>query len=265
MTVYRYVRLGVVAANKVGGSWQIAEADLDAFRSGARGPTFAEAGDDSTPWSSRLEARMLAGDVNGAWSVVESALASGHAPADIYVDLLAPALQSIGQRWHDGELAVEDEHLGTAVAHRIVGRLGPRFNRRGRDRGAVITAMPQGERHGLGVAMLADVLRGSGFSVFDFGPDTPTASLVRACEKTQGLKAVCLSAVMSASLDGLAEMIAAVRSATSGDVALLIGGSAVVSQEQASDLGADGWAVDARAAAELLEELTATTPPASSG
>lgn len=254
MTVYRYVRLGVIAATKVGGSWRIEHADLIRFREGDPPPETLEGG-GSAPWSQRLESRMVAGDVNGAWSVVEAALASGHSPSEIYVDLLAPALHSIGERWHRGDLAVEDEHLGTAVAHRLVGRLGPRFNRRGRDRGSVIVAMPPGERHGLGLAMLADVLRGSGYAVLDLGPDTPVASLVRACERSEGLLAVCLSAVMDDGFAGLSEMAAAVRESCGKEIVVLMGGAAVTSAEQAAGLGADGWAGDAISAQQRLDEV----------
>ena len=97
---------------------------------------------------------MLAGDGAGSWQVVEAAMASGVEPADVYVDILAPALHRVGAAWQRGEVGVEQEHLASGVAASIIGRLGPRFRRRGRHRGTVLVAMPVGERHGLGVAMV---------------------------------------------------------------------------------------------------------------
>ena len=181
MTIYRYVRLGLLPAHKEGGSWRVRVSDLEDFQAEAASSPSGRNAD--APWDERLEARMLAGDVNGAWSVVEAALASGSEPADIYMDVLAPALAKVGRRWEDGEIDVAEEHLATAVASRIIGRLGPRFSRRGRPRGTVITAMPPGDRHGLGLAMLADILRGAGYVVLDLGPDTPIPSLVFAVER----------------------------------------------------------------------------------
>lgn len=252
MTVYRYVRLGLLPARKEGSTWRVDRADLDAFRQPGDVPVERDA-----PWAERLEARMIAGDVSGSWSVVEAALASGSDPQSIYLDVLAPALASIGDRWASGEIGIADEHLASAVASRIIGRLGPRFSRRGRPRGTVITAMPSGDRHGFGLAMLADVLRGAGFSVLDLGPDTPTASLLTAMEKAEGLLAVCLSVVLDEAVPTAAETAGAVKQAFP-DVLLLVGGRAVSDADHARSLGADGWASDPVVAVDLIGRLGAS-------
>ena len=70
---------------------------------------------------------MVAGDEAGAWAVLEAALASGVAPADAHMDLLVPALDSIGEQWARGVLTVADEHRASVVAQRLIGRLGPQF------------------------------------------------------------------------------------------------------------------------------------------
>lgn len=170
MTVYRYVRLGILPARKVGGTWRIAPADL--ARVSASQATIPDRRADRSPrrrapWIERLRARMLAGDEAGSWKVIEAAMASGMEPADIYVDLLGPSLHAIGSAWQTGDIGIEQEHLASSVAAAMIGRLGPRFHRRGRRRGSVVMAMPSGERHGLGVAMVADILSGDGFDVLN--------------------------------------------------------------------------------------------------
>jgi excisionase family DNA binding protein len=254
MTMYRYVRLGLIPARKEGGSWRVQESDLAAPAE----PTEPRPVRGSAPWSQRVEARMVAGDVTGAWAVMEAAMASGTAPSEVYSDLLAPALVSIGERWASGELGVDGEHLASAVAARLIGRLGPRFNRRGRSRGTVVTAMPSGERHGLGLAMLADVIRGEGFSVLDLGPDTPPATLVAAMRKAEDVRAVCLSVVYSEALPHIPEMIGAVRQEFDA-IPVILGGHAVHGLEQAIALGADAWARDASTVAGLIDELAHNT------
>ena len=123
---------------------------------------------------------MLSGDVAGSWQVIEAAMASGFEPGEIYVRLLAPSLHAIGASWRSGRVSIDQEHLASSVATTLIGRLGPRFVHPGRKKGVVIVAMPPGERHGLGVAMLADILADAGYGVLNLGPDTPTASLVAA-------------------------------------------------------------------------------------
>ncbi len=87
-------------------------------------------------------------------------MASGLEPGEIYVRVLAPSLHAIGASWQDGAVTIDQEHLASSVATTLIGRLGPRFVHPGRKKGVVIVAMPPGERHGLGVAMLADILTG---------------------------------------------------------------------------------------------------------
>ena len=113
MTAYRYVRHGRLIAHKEGKTWVVEEDDLAAFLN-AEPPKRGEA-----PWGERLEARMLAGDVAGASGVVNDALASGVEPAEVYTDMVMPAMRDIGARWAAGDLDISEEHRASAVAQRI--------------------------------------------------------------------------------------------------------------------------------------------------
>lgn len=254
MTVYRYVRLGRLPARKSGGTWEVDVADLDTLQrnSVATGPSRKPAN-----WAKRLEARLIEGDEAGAWGVVEAALGSGMEPAEIYTGVLGPALTSVGTRWYDGELSVAAEHLASSVAFRIVGRLGPRFVRKGRSRGRVIMATPQGERHALPSAMLADLFRGAGFEVIDLGVDVPPDALAETIEITDTPSAVCISATRAESHRQIRQSIKAVRAQT--DALLLVGGAAVADAQQASALGADGWAADGPGAVQLVVDHIANS------
>ena len=266
MTVYRHVRLGMLPAHKVGGSWRIDPADLAGQRADAdpAGVSTIEAATPPTPgsprrrragWVARLQRRMLAGDGAGSWQVVEAAMASGVEPQGVYVELLGPALHGIGDAWQRGEIGIDDEHLASGVATSIIGLMGPRFRRRGRHRGTVLVAMPVGERHGLGVAMLADILAQAGFEVLNLGTDTPPASLEAAITGRDDLSAVVISVVSTTRLPGAARLIAAARRTDPG-VTIVAGGFAVPDQATAERLGADGWVQDATRLAALISELS---------
>ena len=182
MTVYRYVRLGVLAAEKTGGTWRIAPEVLEAFieqRNAGCDPVAGAArqGGRRAPWAERLEHRLIAGDAPGVWSVVEAAQAAGADIEDVYLDIVAPAMVSIGRRWEAGEIDVAVEHRASVIAGQLVGRLGHRFLRRGRSRGTVVLSAPAGERHGLPLALLADLLRGRRMG--GLGPRTRRSRLLR--------------------------------------------------------------------------------------
>lgn len=252
MTVYRYVRLGMLPARKVGASWRIDVADLARLDTSPDVPSRKR----SAPWHDRLQARMLAGDEAGSWGVVEAAFASGMTPADFYCEVLTPALYNIGELWQKGKLGVEDEHLATAVAAGVIGRLGPRFARRGRPKGTVVLAMPEGERHHLGLAMLADILRSDGYRVLNLGADTPASALVAALRQVEDLSAVAVGVVNADRLAAAASLIKAVRRSF-GRVPVVVGGAAVPDEETALSLGADAGATDARAVGSLISAMAA--------
>jgi len=250
MTAYRYVRLGLLPATKVGGSWQVARSDVEAYGADAVPP---EPGvRRRAPWATRLEARLVAGDAPGAWGVVEAALAAGAEIDQIYLELITPAMQSIGARWAAGELDVSVEHRATGIAFRLIGRLGPRFARRGRTKGVVLVGAPAGERHSLPIALLTDLLRGEGWDASDLGVDLPSESFVHAAQHTSDLVSVGVSVTAADCLDAAAELLHALRAALPVGVFLAVGGLAVQDLAHAQALGADGWA---RSASDFAEQL----------
>jgi excisionase family DNA binding protein len=255
MTAYRYVRLGQLTAEKAGAVWRVTAEDLESFRSASAAPTRAR-GVRQAPWADRFASRLVAGDGRGSGGVVEAALTAGMDPADVYLEIISPALTQVGDRWAAGEIDVATEHRASGIAMRVLGRLGPRFARRGRTRGGVVVGTPAGEQHSLPVAMLADLLRSGGWEVSDVGCDVPPVDFARMATQVERLVAVGVSITNSACLDAAAHTVEVLR-ANLGDVPILVGGRAVGSRSEALALGADGWASDGRAALGMLDNLAA--------
>ena len=259
MTAYRYVRLGMLPARKVGATWRVRAADVKALGSSAgTGPAAADRTQpaDARRWVDRLEARLLAGDGTGAWSLLEAAMTSGMAVDEVYLDVLSPALVSIGERWAQGVIDVADEHLASSIAVRLLGRLGPRFARPGRTRGSVVLGGPPGEAHSLPVSILADLAVGGGFEVVDLGADVPVGSFVHAARQASRLLAVGIS-VTAPNLDAAVKTVVGAVHRDVPGVPVIVGGGAVVDERHARRLGADGYASDGRSFVALLQELPA--------
>jgi excisionase family DNA binding protein len=255
MTVYRYVRLGLLEADKVAGSWQVTPAALAELRDrSAVAPAAPVRGRRRAPWAERLEHRLVAGDARGSWSVIEAALAAGAELDEVYLDIVASALRAIGGRWAEGALDVAVEHRASVITGRLLGRLAPRFHRRGRSRGTVVLGAPAGEHHALPLALLADVVRGRGWDVSDLGADVPARSFARTAAATQQLRMVGVSISTPESMRAGEETIAALRGALNG-VPILAGGHAVVDEAHAQAIGADAWAPHGRAVVALLDSL----------
>lgn len=252
MTAYRYVRLGKLAAHKVGAEWRVEQADLEAY---AQQPARAEPGrrHDPAERADRLRERLVAGDEPGAWALVEQAITGG-APAEaIVLDLLLPALREIGDRWERGDLSVADEHRATVATTRLAGRLGPHLRRRGRRRGTVVVGVVPGDHHGLPATLLADLLRGRGFEVVDLGADTPISAFADALD---GLPEPPLAVLLTATVAGpdlLASVVAGIRAAEPASP-ILVGGAAMDGLT-AETIGADRVGRSALEALDIVEAL----------
>ncbi|HEX7442613.1 MAG TPA: B12-binding domain-containing protein [Acidimicrobiales bacterium] len=239
MTAYRYVRTGKLPATRVGRAWQVDPDDLVQMQP-AVASHFRSPAARATATRVQLEARLLAGDEPGAWGVLEAALASDLSPSEALLQLVAPALESVGDRWHAGELTVADEHRASAVAVRLISRIGARFARRGPKRGSVVITTPPAEQHSAPVAIAADLLRWAGFDVIELGADTPADALAQALAGVPDLLAVALACTTQASTTSARLVIAHLRTALPGTTVLL-GGAAVTDADQAVRLGADGY------------------------
>ena len=147
-------------------------------------------------------------------------------------EVVTPALRWSGEAWHRGELSIAGEHALTAKVRAHLGRL--LSDARGGVHGVAVLACAPGERHDIGLLMLAVMLRADGWRVEVLGADTPVADAVGFAERV-GATMLCLSAAHSESVDNLRASLPAL---TSQRVATLVVGGAAVSPATARELRA---------------------------
>ncbi len=264
MTAYRYVRTGRLHATKVGTAWVVSTEALAAFLADEAGP---EVADSPVPvdWTARLRSGLLDGDEPTAWRVIEQALASGRSPADCYLDLIVGALATIGAdlpdpsrhpagATPDAAAAVAGGYVATAVATRLVARLGARFRRPGRSRGTVVFGAPRGEQHGLPIAIVADLVRLEGFTCLELGVDVPPQAFVGAATNAERLVAVGIGVSSAEHLAAVRATVEAVNLALPA-VPVLLGGQGVLNPDIAQLAGATHWAADGRAAIAAVQAI----------
>lgn len=265
MTAYRYVRQGRLAAERSGTTWQVPSAAVEQLLAeGAAVGPLSQLGtrprrrtDLSVDWAGRLTRCLLAGDEAASWRVVQAALAAGHPATFCYVDMLSSALANIGARWDGGEISVADQYVATAVATRIVARLGAATRRPGRTRGAVVFGAPLGELHGLPVSIAADLVRLAGFSVLELGANVPPAAFAAAARRAPRLVAVGIGITVSESIGPAQDAINAVRD-VDAEVPVIVGGQAAFTAAGSGLVGVNAWVADGRAAAATVESLASS-------
>jgi methanogenic corrinoid protein MtbC1 len=98
---------------------------------------------------------------------------------DFLQDIVAPLLDRVGLAWADGSLGVHHEHLLTEVLEDLLRQMRldlPALP----PRGSVLLATLPGERHRLGLLMVALLYAASGARVELLGTDLPVASIAHA-------------------------------------------------------------------------------------
>jgi len=127
---------------------------------------------------------VLAGDQPEAERVIREAIEAGLPETLIGGDIVAPAMREVGALWEAGRISVADEHLATELSTRILTLQREHFrivHRRATRR--ILLAAPEGERHVLGLDMVASVLLHAGYDVRMLGADLPLDALQSALNR----------------------------------------------------------------------------------
>ncbi len=197
---------------------------------------------------------LISGDERGVLTLMESVLRSGNDLYFLYLDVLVPAMNAIGTKWHNGEIDVFVEHRASGIATRSAARIGSRFSKRGVRRGTVLLGSPEGEWHALGGQLLSDLIHLEGWKVDDLGANVPVESFEAAATQIPDVVAVCIASTMKETLPAMSETIAKIKKASNNSIPCFAGGAAVLDSEHAENLGADYWASDLRTLMPMLKQ-----------
>jgi len=200
-------------------SEQSAQADNSANRSGRQ----------AGRWSRTYLDALRAADAAGAYRVTSRALDEGMSLPALYQEVVTPAMYELGRLWEKGAITVADEHLATALTHRVLAALRPpafvdQAFEGDSPRERVMLAAVQGEQHALGLRMVADLLEDAGYQTIYLGADVPTGALLQAIDSLTPTL-LGLSATMPEAGETLEEVVGIIRSEHPG-LNLLVGGQA---------------------------------------
>ena len=163
----------------------------------------------------------------GSRSLLDQAFAV-HPLEDALDEIVTPLLRRVGDEWADGTITVAHEHVFSSCVRAWIERL--LADARGGVRGRAVLACVPGERHELGLLMLAALLRADGWSVTYLGADAPLEDTLTLAERASA-RVVCLSASMADHVEALGRI-----RAPDGPTVFL--GGAAASDDVARALGA---------------------------
>ena len=124
-----------------------------------------------------------------------------------------------------------------------------------KDMPVVVIATVEGDIHDIGKNLVALMLKNHGFQVIDLGKDVPKERIIAAA-KEHNARIIALSALMTTTMQRMREVIE--YAAEEGVHAKIMIGGAVITQEYADEIGADGYSRDAAEAVKLAKKLNAS-------
>jgi methanogenic corrinoid protein MtbC1 len=203
-------------------TWQQQGSSLEEI---ARRLSFRESLIDPRHLSERFLSLIEAGELEAAQQLILEADRGGIEPDTIFLEVLTPALHSVGDHWAAGDLLVHEEKAISEMCREVVAELTLRHSPDYPAGPLLIAACVQGERHEIGLRMVYGLLRQQGYRVRYLGQDVATEFLLEAV-RTNSPVALLLTATMEESLGGCTELMAGLHQ-MQGDgipVSVLIGG-----------------------------------------
>lgn len=200
---------------------------------------------------------VLEGDAKAAQAGVKAALDAGIAPETILKGGLIDAMGEVGRLFEENEYFVPEMLVAARAMQGGLALLKPHLADSGAaSAGKVIVGTVKGDLHDIGKNLVAMMLEGAGFEIYDLGVNVSPEAFV-ASVRDSGADIVALSALLTTTMPNMQRIIDGLQQAgVRGKVKVMVGG-APVTDSFAQKIGADGYAKDASQAATLAKSLVA--------
>ena len=146
---------------------------------------------------------LVAGCEEEAANRIIGAHLDGKPPAEIFDELICPAMRHIGELWYRGELNITQEHIATRAASAAIYRLRcvlPAPKAAGK---LAMCCAVEGDFHELPTQLVQTVFESEGWEVLNFGANTPLYCLAE--EAAQHAPAlICIAATVMNDVERLA-------------------------------------------------------------
>ena len=227
-------------------------------KTGTAGNAAKEATTDNGPqineMQDKLKTAVLKGNRNGIVKITKEALESGEKPAELLNQVLLPAINQVGEFFDQGKYFLPQLIASAEAMKNSIEVLEPllQTGNSGEEMPVVVIATVEGDIHDIGKNLVALMLKNHGFHVIDLGKDVPQAKILETA-KEHHAEFIALSALMTTTMQRMREIVAAAKQ--EGITAKIIIGGAVITQEYADEIGADGYSKDAADAVKLAKSL----------
>jgi len=214
-----------------------------------------QAGPEVSKYRDLLKNAVLKGNRNAIAKITAEALEAGENPQELLNDILLPAINEVGEYFDKGKYFLPQLIASAEAMKNSIAVLEPLLleDNTSDDMPVVVIATVEGDIHDIGKNLVALMLKNYGFKVIDLGKDVPKERIIEAAKKYNA-KIIALSALMTTTMQRMREVIA-YKNENNLSSRVMIGG-AVITQDYADEIGADGYSKDAAEAVKLAQKLS---------
>ena len=204
---------------------------------------------------SEISENLQKGKAKVVKEMVQTAIDEGAEPAKILNEGLLDGMNVIGEKFKNNEVYVPEVLVAARAMNMGLAILKPHLLSSGvKATGKVCIGTVQGDLHDIGKNIVKMMLEGKGLEVVDLGVDVPAETFVQTA-KEQGCQVICCSALLTTTMDVMAEVVKAAEAAGIRDQVKIMVGGAPVNEDFCKSIGADCYTVDAASAADAAVEL----------
>jgi 5-methyltetrahydrofolate--homocysteine methyltransferase len=189
------------------------------------------------------------GDRVTAVATTRAAIDAGLDPQTILAAMIE-AMAEVGHRFQRSEIFVPEMLIAARAMKESTALLEPLLVKAGhRPEATAVIGTIRGDLHDIGKNLVAMMWKGANIAVVDLGTNVPPERFVAAVREHDA-QIVGVSALLTTTMIGMRDVVTAIRAAGLDGVRIIVGG-APVTQEYATQIGADAWAPDAGSAADV--------------
>jgi 5-methyltetrahydrofolate--homocysteine methyltransferase len=122
--------------------------------------------------------------------------------------------------------------------------------------GTIVIGTVEGDIHDIGKKIVGFLLEGTGYTVIDLGVDVKADSFAQAVEK-HNPDILGMSALLTTTMPHMGTIIELLKEKGLREKVKIIIGGAPISDQFANSIGADGYALEAGSAVDLVKKLLA--------
>ncbi len=204
-----------------------------------------------------LAEAIINGKRNDAVELTKKLVDAGVPAKRILDEGLIAGMSVVGEKFKNGEYFVPEVLVAARAMKAAMEILRPLLAVSDVEPiGTVVIGTVRGDLHDIGKNLVAMMLEGAGFKVFDLGVDVPAEKFIEAVRE-HNADIIGMSALLTTTMTYMPEVIKALEAEGIRNKVKVIVGGAPVTQEWADQIGADGYAPDAASAVDKCKELLA--------